>query len=102
MQSKETPKKLTFELPRGWHAAMQQISDNTGVSLKYLYSLAVDRLLSDMDAKGVEEAAWEIERRMRQDPRALSARHSPDEVGKRYTGASGRDAQDVKSKGKKA
>ena len=80
---------------------MQRISKTTGVSLKYLYTLAVDRLLGDTDAKGVEEAAWEIERRMRQDLRGLSAKHMPDEIGKRYSSGSGNATKDRKSRGKK-
>lgn len=85
MEPHPKPEKLTVELPPGWHGAMQALAEKTGVSLKYLYTLAVDRLLADPDAHGVEEAAWEIERRMRKNLRSLGARHTADEIARRYS-----------------
>lgn len=91
MAGQEKSEKLTVELPPGWHAAMQALAEKTGVSLKYLYTLAVDRLLADCDTHAVEEAAWDMERRMRKNLSGLGARHSADEIARRYSDQRKRD-----------
>ncbi len=101
MDMEEKSEKLTVELPPGWHGAMQKLSEKTGVSLKYLYTLAVDRLLSDPKAEAVEEAAWDIERRMRKDLQALGARHTANQIAERYTDSANPDKKGSKRKDKK-
>lgn len=75
--------KRGIELPPGWHGAMLKLSELTGVSLKYLYTLAVDRLLADASIEGVEEAAWNIQRLARKELSELSQRHTAEQVEKR-------------------
>ena len=84
MESQTNTQKLTIELPPGWHAAMQEIADATGVSLKYLYSLAVDRFLSDRDVEGVDKDAWALEKGMRKDLKGLASKHKKETLQKRY------------------
>ncbi len=98
MEPQGKSEKLTIELPPGWHGAMQKLSEKTGVSLKYLYTLAVDRLLSDPKTEAVEEAAWDIERRMRKDLQALAARHTANQIAERYTGSTDLDKKGRKRK----
>ena len=80
----ETWEKRGIELPPGWHAALLKLSELTGVSLKYLYTVAIDRLLTDADVEGVEEAAWNIQRRAKKDLQRVGARHTPGDVEKKH------------------
>ena len=84
MESQTKPEKLTFELPPGWHAAMLEISNATGVSLKYLYTLAVDRLLSDRDVVCINKDAWDLVQNMRKDLRGVGSKHKKEALQKRY------------------
>lgn len=59
--------RVSIELPPGWHGVLVKLSDLSGLKLKYLYTLAVERLLVDSDIRRVIEDAWTTERRTRSD-----------------------------------
>ena len=76
--------KRGIELPPGWHDVLLKISEVTGVSLKYLYTVAVDRLLSDDDIKGIGKEAWDVRRDTSTDLEEVSARHTVEAFEKRH------------------
>ena len=76
--------KRAIEVPPGWHAAMKRLSVLTGMSVKYLYALALDRLMSDADLDGMADAASKLQRMGRRNLQDLSALHTADTLNKRY------------------
>jgi hypothetical protein len=82
--------KRGIEIPPGWHAAMKRLSALSGVGLKYLYAVALDRLMSDPDIDGVSEAASSLQRISRKDLRDLARRHTPEAVNARSQKRRGR------------
>ena len=76
--------KRGVEIPPGWHASMKKLSKLTGVGLKYLYALALDRLLSEKDYEQIGEAASVLQRRCRQDLDQVAERHTSEIVEARY------------------
>ncbi|HUU98253.1 MAG TPA: hypothetical protein VM487_21175 [Phycisphaerae bacterium] len=76
--------KRGIEIPPGWHATMKRLSALTGVGLKYLYALALDRLMSDPDFSGLSEAASSLQRISRKDLRDLARRHTVEALNKRH------------------
>ena len=76
--------KRSVELPPGWHAAVLKLSELTGVKLKYLYSVAVDRLLAESDVAGIEEAAWTLQRRSRKDLGRVASSHNAAAIERRH------------------
>ena len=53
------------------------------MKLKYVYMVAVDRLLREKDASGVADAVWQMQRRTATNLKSISASHSVDELRKR-------------------
>ena len=84
METETTPwDKRSIEIPPGWHKAMRRLSASTGVALKYLYSVALDRLLRDENFEIIEEEASVLQRRARKDLTEVSGSHTPETVEKR-------------------
>ncbi|MCG8408058.1 MAG: hypothetical protein MI923_22900 [Phycisphaerales bacterium] len=96
MESKKETERITITLPPGWHAAMQEIADATGVSLKYLYSLAVDRFLGERDVEGVDKDAWALLQDMRKDLKGVASKHKKEALQKRYKPIKERSRRDSK------
>lgn len=78
--------RRSIEIRPGWHAVVQELSVQTGVSLKYLYTMAVDRLLTKVDIERMTKEAWDLQRDTKRDLAAVAARHTPDSIPKRLQG----------------
>ncbi len=72
----------SIELPPGWHALLQELSDVTGVKLKYLYTLAVEQLLANINVQRVSNKAWKIQREAGEDLDGVGERHTADTLRK--------------------
>lgn len=59
--------RVPIELPRGWHDVLHTLSDERGPKMKYFYTLAVRRLLSDPDILRVVADAWDTQRETQTD-----------------------------------
>lgn len=82
MSKQEDWDRPSIELPPGWHALLQQISQETGTKLKYLYTLAIDELLGGIDIARVGAKAWEIQRETGEDLPGVGARHTEETLRK--------------------
>ena len=74
--------RRSIELPPGWHALITKLSKHGRVNLKYVYSVAIDRMLSKGDFGDIVEAALELERRAKRDVARVGACHRPETLEK--------------------
>ena len=86
MDGEPKPKwyRCSTELPPGWHEGVGAVAEACGMKLKYVYMVAVDRLLREKDASGVADAVWQMQRGTATNFKGISASHSVDELRKRY------------------
>lgn len=70
--------RRTIELPRGWHELIKELATGAQpkLKMKYLYTLAVEAVLTSDDVEGIVERAWQIERECRADLGAVEKRHA--------------------------
>jgi hypothetical protein len=78
----EAWERRSIELPPGWHALITKLSKHGRVNLKYLYSVAIDRMLTKGDFDQIVEAALDLERRARRDVARVGARHRRETIEK--------------------
>lgn len=93
--------KRSIEIPPGWHEAMHKLSDLTGVGLKYLYTLALDRLLSDDGFETIEEAGSSLQRRSKKDLTTVSECHTAQSIESRFEKSSARSRGAKSRRGKR-
>ena len=94
--------RVSIELPPGWHAVLVKLSDLSGLKLKYLYTLAVERLLDDSDLRRVIEDAWTTDRRTKTDLAQVGRGYTPAKLEERYRQAiKTKDASPSKNRKKK-
>ena len=94
--------RVSIELPPGWHDVLVKLSDLSGLKLKYLYTLAVERLLVDSDIRRVIEDAWTTERHTRGDLGRVAGSYTAAEMEERFREAmKTKDASPSKNRKKK-
>ena len=74
--------RRSIELPPGWHDVLTELSRLSGVKLKYLYSVAINQMLTDADFDQIVKAAWDLHRQTGEDITRVGACHRPDTVQK--------------------
>ena len=76
MSKKKRWGRPSIELPPGWHALLVELSDATDVSLKYLYTLAVDQLLAKINIERIARKGWIIRQETGQNLERVGARYT--------------------------
>jgi len=74
--------RRSIELPPGWHGVMTELAQAGRVKLKYLYSVAIDRMLRQGDFDRIVKAAWDLDQQAREDIRRVGVRHRRETVEK--------------------
>lgn len=76
--------RVSIELPPGWHDVLVKLAGLSGLKLKYLYTLAVDRLLADSDIHMVIEDAWTTERQAKSDLARVARSYTVADMEERF------------------